>query len=444
MVGPVLFGDPKPSCAGGAVFPSLLPDSLFRRAGRVLLASVVFPATLLPAAHDGLPSPIASGTLSVLPLPPGARIRSSVTFGTGAPGRYYFLDDRHRLRLFRLSLEHPMGARDLWRERWESIPVPALPIRVRLRAAAIGQGHLFLSGEGEGGAPFIRSYQIGTGSGERGDLPALTGEVDYFPEKGEIPVRRLLFDDKARILWMGYDSGRIESGTPYLVLHDRILWSDPAGYLPLPRETSLAKGPPPLLTPKSLLKSKDPCFSCRFYLTARKEPEGQSIVNDPVRSPSSVDSALGMLPLGGGRGLFMGSRSYVCRVPHASPEATLSHCLRVSAKDLPVAGIWWGNSLTYLYPPGRFSGGERRWTIVSVNPAVLADEMMRLPSGGKFPFLKALKTSGRPTFLPVGASPRVQTFTTDGRTLVLFGRTHFYRLNMESEKNRAQPGPFSR
>lgn len=414
------------------MFPSRLLDSLFRRAGRTLLASVVFPATLLPGSHYGSFSHGASGGLSVLPLPPGAKIRSSVTFGTGSKGQYYFLDNRHRLRLFRLSLEHPMGARDLWREKWERIPVPALPERVRLRASAIGQGHLFLSGEEEGGAPFIRSYQIGTGSGEAGELPALTGEVDYFPEKGEIPVRRLLFDAKARILWMGYDSGRIESGEPYLVLHDRILWSDPAGYLPLPRETSLDKGPPPLLTPKSLLKSKDPCFSCRFYLTSRKEPESHSIVNDPVRSPLNVDSALGLLPVGGGRGLFMGSRSYVCRVPHASPEARISHCLAVSAKDLPVAGIWWGNSLAYLYPPGRLSGEARRWTIVTVNPAMLVDKMTRVAPGRVFPFLKVLKTAGHLIFLPAGARPRVQTFSTDGRCLVLLGRTHLYRLDVGS------------
>ena len=288
---------------------SRLFSSFSRVTGRALLASVILPATLVPG-QGGSSAPSHKESLAVLPLPHGARIRSSDTFGEGAaPGHYYFLENGDRLRLFSLTLTHPMGARDLWMESWRPIRVPALRGQERLRTAAVGMSHLFLAGEEAGGTPFIRSYQIGFKDPDAQTKPILMGRVDYFPEADMTPVRRLYFDQKSRTLWLAYDSGRIESGNPYLVLHDRILWTDPAGYLPLPSETALSKGPSPLLTPRSLSRAPDACFSCRYYLVSRTEPKGQSRPSLPVRAPESLDSTLGMLPLGGGNGPFHGAAS---------------------------------------------------------------------------------------------------------------------------------------
>ncbi|MGC8529932.1 MAG: hypothetical protein ACP5OP_07030 [Leptospirillia bacterium] len=392
------------------------------------MASVILPATLLPG-QGGSSSSTHPESLAVLPLPQGAKIRSADTFGEGAAGHYYFFDGRDRLRLFSLTLTHPMGARDLWMESWHPVRVPALRGQERLRTAAVGMNHLFLAGEDAGGAPFIRSYQIGFKDPESRTTPILMGRVDYFPKADTTPVRRLYFDQKSKILWLGYDSGRIESGNPYLVLNDRILWTDPAGYLPLPNETALSRGPSPLLTPKSLSKGPDDCFSCRYYLVSREEPDRQSRPSLPVRAPENLDSSLGMLPMGGGMGLFMGRQAFVCRVPDPGPHARIKKCTPISLKDLPVAATWWGNRLAYLFPPGRFSFAQKQWAIFSVNPALIDDDLVRISPGKRFAFRKLLSISGQHYLLPQGSDPRPQTFSSDGRRLVLFGQRHLYLID---------------
>ncbi len=403
----------------------ILPFS--RTAQKALLASVILPATMVPG--QGAAPSADSHHLAALPLPSGAQIRSSDVFGAGAPGQYYFLERGDRLRLFRLDLAHPMGAQDLWMETWRSIRVPALSGQEHLRTAAVGMQHLFLAGEVAGGAPFIRSYQIGKKRGEGGgSVPTLTGRVDYFPESDTTPIRRLYFDAKSKTLWLAYDSGRIESGRPYLVLHDRILWSDPAGYLPLPDETALSRGPSPLLTPRSLSKASNNCFSCRYYLVSRQEPEGGNRPSLPVRSPENLDSALGILPMGSGLGLFMGRDAMVCRVPHPGPHARLKDCAGVPLKDLPVAASWWGNQLAYLFPPGRFSWSRHRWTIVAINPALIDNARLKLSPGKPFAFRDLLSSSGQYYLLPEGSRPRPKTFFTDGHRLILFGASHLYFL----------------
>lgn len=412
------------------MFLSRLIASLSRTARQVLLASVILPATMVPG--QGAAPPSGSHRLEALPLPSGAKIRSSDTFGVGAPGQYYFLERGDRLRLFLLDVAHPMGAQDLWMETWRSIRVPALSGQERLRTAAVGMQHLFLAGEVTGGAPFIRSYQIGKKRGEGGELlPTLTGRVDYFPEADTTPVRRLYFDAKSKTLWLAYDSGRIESGSPYLVLHDRILWSDPAGYLPLPDETALSRGPSPLLTPRSLSKVSDDCFSCRYYLVSRQEPEGGR-PSHPVHSPENLDSALGILPMGSGLGLFMGREAMLCRVPDPGPHARLKGCVGVALKDLPVAASWWGNQLAYLYPPRRFGWSRRRWAIVTINPALIDNARLKLSSGKTFAFRELLFSSGQYYLLPEGSRPRPKTFFSDGHRLILFGASHLYFLEGRS------------
>ena len=418
---------------------SRLFSSLSRVTGRALLASVILPATLVPG-QGGSSAPSHSESLAVLLLPQGARIHSSDTFGEGAaPGHYFFLESGDRLRLFTLTLTHPMGARDLWMESWRSTRVPALRGQARLRTAAVGMNHLFLAGEEAGGTPFIRSYQIGFKDPDALTKPILMGRVDYFPEADTTPVRRLYFDQKSRTLWLAYNSGRIESGNPYLVLHDRILWTDPAGYLPLPRETDLSKGPSPLLKPRSLSRAPDACFSCRYYLVSRTEPEGQSRPSLPVRAPESLDSTLGMLPMGGGMGLFMGRQSFVCRVPDPGPHARIKECRPTALKDLPVAATWWGNRLAYLYPPGRFSFAKSQWTIVSINPALIDDSLARVSPGKKFAFRSLLAASGEHYLLPQGSSPRPQTLSSDGRRLVLFSRGHLYLIGTHSSPAKSRP-----
>ena len=409
---------------------SRLIPSLSKGARQGLLASVIFPASLVPG-QGGLPSS-DHHVLTALPLPSGATIRSSDTFGTGSHGRYYFLEKGDRLRLFRLELKHPMGAQDLWMESWRLIRVPALAGQERLRTATVGMQHLFLAGEESGGTPFIRSYQIGQKTLDGRTTPTLTGRVDYFPDSDTTPVRRLYFDSKSRILWLGYDSGRVESGRPYLVLHDRILWSDPSGYLPLPDETLLSRGPSPLLTPRSLSKVSSSCFSCRYYLVSRTEPEGlKSRPGLPVRSPEQLDSALGILPMGSGKGLFMGRQAFVCGVPEPGRHARLKGCEKVALEDLPVGASWWGNRLAYLYPPGRFSWNRSRWSVVAINPAMIDNAYLKRQPGKDFALRQLLSSAGHHYLLPPGARPRPQTFFTDGRRLVLFGRSHLYLLDTQ-------------
>ena len=218
--------------------------------GRVLLASVVLPASLAgpPALQGG------SSSLSVLPLPAHSHVAEDSDFGRDDSGAYYFFSPSGSTSLARLTIEHPMGAKELWRETWTTVSLPSLP-GFKIRAAAIGGNHLFLGGERGGGGAVVRSFQIGIGEVDGHEKMALTGQVDYFPESADVAIRLLSLDMKARILWLGYDSGKVESGPPFLFLHDRVLWADPAGYLPLPSETTLSSGPPLSLIRRA--KSKD-------------------------------------------------------------------------------------------------------------------------------------------------------------------------------------------
>lgn len=370
--------------------------------------------------------------LSVLSLPPHASVGAGDNFGHEAPGTFYFFSRRDRWQLSRLVIEHPMGAQDLWRESWSFLSLPVASRNFRVRTAAIGAGHLFLGGEQAGGAPLVRSYQIDSLNGRVGGKMILNGQVDYYPSSPDVAVRILYLDPKARILWIGYENGRVESGRPYLVFSDRLLWSDPAGYIPQPSETSLEKGPPPLLSPHALLPSGEMCFSCRFYLVSRKNPEGTAIVNRPVRSPRSIESSLGLLPAGENLGLFMGSRSFLCRDPSAKGPSRLSRCHAVSNDGLPVAAVWWANRLAYLFPPGpAWKSGKStgdRWAIVSISPAFLQEKTEKLSRGESFPFLDLLRKKGSVILLPPGARPRGQTLSSEGKDLFLFGKRHFYRL----------------
>jgi hypothetical protein len=262
----------------------------------------------------------------------------------------------------------------------------------------------------------------------------LSGQVDYYPSSPNVAVRILYLDPKARILWLGYDSGRVEAGRPYLVLSDRLLWSDPAGYIPLPSETSLEKGPPPLRTPHALLPSGEKCFSCRFYEISRNHPNGRPLLNRPVRSPRGVDSSLGLLPAGDSLGIFLGHRSFLCRVPAINGRTHLSDCHSLLNSDLPLAGVWWANRLAYLFPPGSLrdrSGHENaRWEVVAVNPAYLQEKIEKLSPGEPFPLGSILGEKGESFVLPLGSKPREQTFSSDGADLFLFGKTHLYRLSL--------------
>ena len=392
--------------------------------GRTLLASVVLPASLAgpPAPQGGFPS------LSVLPLPPHKSVAADTDFGRDASGAYYFFSPSGSLRLARLTVEHPMGAKDLWRETWTTVPLPSLP-GFRVRAAAIGGNHLFLGGERGGGGAVVRSFQIGIREEGGHEKMALTGQVDYFPEAADVAIRLLSLDMKARILWLGYDSGKVESGPPFLLLHDRVLWADPAGYLPLPSETTLSSGPPPLLVPRAIHSSGQPCFSCRFYLTSRMpSPEGE-IRNEPVRASTMVDSSMGLLPAGQGLGIFLGRVPTVCRIPESGQDAGLSSCHRVTGNTLPLAASWWGNRLAYLFPPGGIDKRMKdRWVVAIVNPARLYSSIEKLRSGESFNFARLIREKGTLLALPAGSNPRLGTFSSEGRDLILFGRSHLYRI----------------
>lgn len=395
-----------------------------RALGRALLASVVLPASMAgPLAHQGgLPE------LSVLPLPPHARVAADSDSGRDTSGAFYFFSPSEGRHLARLTVEHPMGAKDLWRETWTTVSLPSLS-GFRIRSAAIGGDHLFLGGERAGGGAVVRSFQIGIREEEGQEKMFLAGQVDYFPESADVAIRLLALDMKARILWLGYDSGRVESGPPFLFLHDRVLWADPAGYLPLPSETALSSGPPPLLVPRATHASGQPCFSCRFYLTSRMpSPEGE-IRNEPVRSSGEVDSSMGLLPAGQGMGIFLGRIPTVCRIPESGQDAALFACHRITGRALPVAASWWGNRLAYLFPPGGIGKKmENRWVLAIVNPAILFSSIERLRSGDVFDFAGLLREKGILLALPAGAHPRFRTLSEDGRNLILFGRDHLYRI----------------
>jgi len=407
------------------VKPGHILAFLRRRFGAVLLSSVVLPATL------SAPAPSGPGTLhlSSLTLPPHARISPDADFGRGPGGAYYFFSSSGTNRLFRLTVEHPMGAKDLWRETWTGVALPSLP-DFRVRAAAIGEGHLFLGGERSGGGAVVRSFQIALHEKAGKERVALKGQVDYFPESADVAVRVLFLDRKARILWLGYDSGRVESGQPFLFMHDRILWSDPAGYIPLPSETSLSSGPPPLLVPHATLPSGVPCFSCRFYLTRRTpNPQGE-IRNDPVRAPEGVGSSMGILPAGPGMGFFEGRSPRICRIPEPGGNRGLSDCHRVVSPESPVAASWWGNRLVYLFPPGGIARGlEDRWVLVRINPAYLSSGLEKLGPGEPLDLARLIRRRGAIVALPAGAHPRRRTLADDGRDLVLFGASHLYRIS---------------
>lgn len=411
------------------------PGAGWRRSpgtGMTILASIVLPA--------GPFSP-GSPALSVLSLPAHAEVSRGETFGRDGDRTFYFFSQEGRWRLFRLKVEHPMGARDLWRESWAGLDIPQSEGAFRLQSAAIGAGHLFLGGEEEGGGPVVRAFQFSRVDSGSGSALSLTGKVDYFPSSSGGRIRTLYLDRKARILWLGYDSGRVESGPPYLVFPSRLLWSDPAGYLPLPSRLSLAKGPPPLLLPKVLKPSGDRCFSCRFYVVSRNSPDGEELVNRPLRSPDNVGGSLGLFPAGQDMGLFLGRDSFLCRVgplPAPALEQGVFGCHPLVA-SLPVSGVWWGNRLAYLLPPGFFSAGNpgqgesggqgrNRWTIALINPAFMRAGLMRLSPGRPFPLREILGRHGTLVPLPAGASPRRQTFSAGSRSLVVFGRHHLYRL----------------
>lgn len=401
-------------------------SGLCRSLGQGLLVSIVLPAGILQ-------TPSHPGFLTVLALPPHVSVGADDDFGREASGMFYFFSRRDRWELSRLRIEHPMGARDLWRESWASLSIPLPDRNFRVRTSSIGLGHLFLAGEQEGGAPLVRSYQIDSLDGRKGGKMVLNGQVDYFPSAADVAVRTLFLDRKARILWLGYENGRVESGKPYLALADRLLWADPAGYIPLPTETRLKMGPPPLLSPHALLPSGRVCFSCRFYTVPRQDPSGAEIVNHPVRSPRQVDSSMGLLPAGEGLGLFMGRRSWICRIPEKNKKQVLSDCHSLSRAALPVAAVWWANRLAYLFPPG-FLGGKsekekNRWTIAAINPAFLQETMEKLSSGDAFPLRDLLVKNGKIVRLPPGARPRPQTLSSGGKgDLVLFGKRHIYRM----------------
>lgn len=406
----------------------LLFSILRQRFGKALLASVVLPASL------SSPSPHGPGKLFVssLSLPPGARVASDSDFGRGPSGGYYFYSPSGENRLYRLSVTHPMGARDLWRETWTSVALPSFP-GFRVRSAAIGEGHLFLGGGRRGGGAVVRSFQIGRVEEGGRERMVLRGQVDYFPEAADVAIRTLFLDRKAGILWLAYDSGRVETGRPFLFLHDRILWADPAGYIPLPRETSLSSGPPPLLVPRATRPSGLPCFSCRFYLTPRTVSPGGEIRNIPARAPERVGSAMGILPAGSGMGFFEGRRSHICRIPEGGPRAELTSCHRLTGPVRPVSASWWGNRLAYLFPPGGMDKGlEDRWVVATINPARIFSSVEKLLPGEPFDFVRLLRERGTMLPLPAGVHPRLGTISEDGRDLVLFGATHLYRISPAS------------
>lgn len=401
---------------------------LRQRFGRALLASVVLPASLS--------SPSAHGTgkifMSSLSLPPHARVSEDADFGRGPKGGYYFYSPSGGNRLFRLSVIHPMGARDLWRETWTSVELPSFP-GFRVRSAAIGEGHLFLGGGRRGGGAVVRSFQIGHVEEGGKERMVLRGQVDYFPEAADVAVRILFLDRKAGILWLAYDSGRVESGTPFLFLHDRILWADPAGYIPLPRETSLASGPPPLLVPRATRSSGLPCFSCRFTLTLRTVSPHGEIRNIPVRAPERVGSAMGILPAGSGMGFFEGRLPHICRIPEKGEKAELTSCHRTVGPVRPVSAAWWGNRLAYLFPPGGIDKGmDDRWVVATLNPARIFSSIEKLKPGEPFDFVRLIREKGAMVPLPAGAHPRLETMSEDGKDLVLFGASHLYRISMAS------------
>ncbi len=393
--------------------------------GRAFLASVVLPASLAgpPVPPGGSPS------LSVLPLPAHSHVAGDSDFGRDDSGAYYFFSPSGSPSLARLTIEHPMGAKDLWRETWTTVSLPSLP-GFRIRAAAIGGNHLFLGGERGGGGAVVRSFQIGIGEVNGHEKMALTGQVDYFPESADVAIRLLSLDMKARILWLGYDSGKVESGLPFLFLHDRVLWADPAGYLPLPSETTLFSGPPPLLVPRATHSSGQPCFSCRFYLTSRMpSPEGE-IRNEPVRASPMVESSMGLLPAGQGLGFFLGRIPAVCRIPETGQDSGLSSCHRITGGALPLAASWWGNRLAYLFPPGGMDRRmKERWIVAIVNPARLYSLIEKLQSRESFDFARLIRERGTLVALPAGSHPRMKTFSSDGRDLIIFGRSHLYRIS---------------
>lgn len=420
-------------------FGQCIIPAFFRKLGRTCLASIVIPAGILSGGL-GSESPPGKGMhLVVLPLPPHVSISRDDDFGREGEGIFYFLSRNGQWRLFRLRVEHPMGAKDLWRESWSDLDIPPPPDSFRVMTSAIGDQHLFLAGMQEGSGPLVRSYQISGNGGSTGRM-TLTGQVDYFPPTAGVSVRTLHLDRKARILWLGYDNGRIESGRPFIQFPDRLLWADPAGYLPLPKRTGLLSGPPPLLSPRDLRSLSGDCFSCRFYVVPRKPGGIEPKANHPIRSRSRVGSSLGLLPAGGNLGLFMGRKSYVCHVPGTS-GGSLSDCHAVLRSDLPVAALWWGNSLAYLFPPGhswpvpssgviKRAGEERtRWAIVAINPAFLQEAMVKLSPGERFPFGEVMKEKGAIFLLPPDASPRERTFSSGVGTLDLFGKGHLYRIS---------------
>ncbi len=397
--------------------------STFRRGfSRLMLSSVVLPATLTPVAGPGHP------LLSVLSLPKNAEIARDTAFGQGASGAYYFLSPSHPDRLARLSVEHPMGAKDLWRESWSTVTLPPMT-DFRVRSAAIGLGHLFLGGERKRGGAVVRSFQIGLDDRGGKASMTLTGLVDFFPDAADVSIRLLFLDRKARILWLGYDSGRVESGLPFVALHDRILWSDPSGYIPFPSETDLAAGPPPLLLPRASLSGGRSCFSCRFYLTGRLRPSGGEIDNLPVRSPRTVGSSMGILPAGQGMGIFLDRRSFLCRIPEVGSPSGISGCRRLIGAALPVAAVWWGNRLVYLFPPGTLDTAHgSRWTIASINPAEIYASVLEKSARTPLDLSSLIRDKGELVFLPEGAHPRKDTLSAFGSDLILFGKSHLYRL----------------
>ena len=298
---------------------------------------------------------------------------------------------------------------------------------------AYARGMIFLSGVDESRSPIIRSYLL---SPENPDVSPVrvVAHTDFYPPSGGVPVRKMFYDHRTRVLWLLYDNGQIQVGPHVLPLPHTLLTDSPAGYLMMPGRKVTEIGPH--LLPRVRKVQEDTiCLSCPLSIFLRQRSNKDSVTDHPVHLPNRVGSHMGLWPLGQRTALFLDSESFACHIPDRNFPRRLHPCLRVPEMDIPMATLLTGSWLVLLTAPDKQSLRH----LIALNAAYV-DNRIRQGTPIKSGFLEKLATiAGMDYPLPQHSRLDGTFAVSTARQAIFIGRHHLYRVTLYDRVQSPQP-----
>ncbi len=365
-----------------------------------------------------VPVPTPKSDFLTLPLPPGVTLSSHQLFAANNAREFLFFDPAGPPVLHYFKIDHPMGSRHFFHEQWITLPIPAPETLQRIRALALGNHQAYLSGNSPSGEPVLRMLTLSPRK------KRILSYTDFMAHSGGAPIREIIPDNANNTVWLTFDNGQITAGHSLLLTPETILSATPGEAL-FQEHGKLSPEGPRLLP--SILKSRinhHDCFSCRLYLIRRQSPEGESVLNVPVRSPVPVDLSMGMIPIGLSGALFAGDPSSVCHIPFTGMGARIGPCHPVNTSTLPADGLLWGAKEVFLLR----RTGQSDWHLAVIDREWLEDPVSRnRPLNPDFPG-SILKKKALFYRMESNRHPIPGFWSAEPGKVVLFGHQHLYLL----------------